>query len=70
MCFRLKGGNEQSEKLLKSITDEGLIYMVPAKIGETFFLRFAICASSTQKNHIDFAWDIIKKHADNLYALN
>jgi aromatic-L-amino-acid decarboxylase len=66
VCFRLKGANDLSEKLLKSITSEGLIFMVPAKIGEIFFLRFAICASSTQKNHIDFAWEIVSKNADKL----
>lgn len=65
VCFRLKGENELTENLLKSINSEGLIYMVPAKIGEKFFLRFAICASSTEKRHIENAWQIILKHVDD-----
>jgi hypothetical protein len=60
----LKGDNDLSEKLLKSINDEGFIFMVPAKINDIFFLRFAICASSTQYKHIEFAWTIITKHAN------
>lgn len=64
VCFRLKGSNETNERLLKSITKEGLIFMVPGKVNDVFFLRFAICASSTQQRHIDFAHNIISKHAD------
>jgi hypothetical protein len=64
VCFRLKGSNEKNEHLLKSITKEGLIFMVPGKVNDVFFTRFAICASSTEKRHIDFAHRIISKHAD------
>jgi hypothetical protein len=62
VCFRLKGSNELSENLLKSITDEGLIYMVPGKINNVYFIRFSICAESTDYKHIEFAWNIIIKH--------
>ena len=54
-----KGPNELNEKLLKKITEQGKIYMVPSKINDIFFLRFAVCASSTEKNHIEFAWKVI-----------
>jgi aromatic-L-amino-acid decarboxylase len=64
VCFRLKGSNEVNECLLKSITKEGLIFMVPGKINDVFYIRFAICASSTETRHIDFAQNIISKHAD------
>ncbi len=38
--------------------------MVPGKINDVFYIRFAICASSTETRHIDFAQNIISKHAD------
>jgi glutamate/tyrosine decarboxylase-like PLP-dependent enzyme len=71
VCFRLKGTNELNElneSLLKKINDEGKIYMVPSKINNIFFIRFAVCASRTEKKHIDFAWDVISKTADRLLS--
>ena len=58
--------NEVNETLLKNITDEGKIFMVPSKINDVYFLRFAICAASTEKRHVDFAWEVIQKHAETL----
>ncbi len=58
-----KGSNQLNEKLLKSITREGLIFMVPGQINGCYFIRFAICASSTQTRHIQFAYDTILKHS-------
>jgi len=61
ICFRLKGHNELSERLLKLINDSKEIYMVPSKINDIFFMRFAVCAASTEDSHIDFAWDLIQR---------
>ncbi len=55
----LKGSNELNEYLLKRVTDDGKIYMVPSKVNEKYFLRFAVCAATTEKEHIDYAWKII-----------
>lgn len=66
VCFRLKDQpNESSEKLLKQINEEGKIYMVPSKINDVYFLRFAICAATTEQKHIDEAWSIILRHANS-----
>ncbi len=59
-----KGTNQINENLLKMITDEGSIYMVPGKVNDLYFLRFAICAASTEEHHVDFAWNIIKRFTD------
>ena len=66
VCFRLKQSNEVNEKLLKTINDEGKIYMVPSKINDIFFLRFAVCAVSTEKEHIEFAWNVIVKNVEKI----
>ena len=68
VCFRLKGENEESEKLLKSITDEGLIYMVPGKTNGVYYIRFAVCASTTEKEHIEFSHSVIMKHTEKLLS--
>ena len=59
VCFRLKTSNEDNERLLKSITDEGKIFMVPSKINSVYFLRFAVCAATTEKCHVDDAFNAI-----------
>jgi aromatic-L-amino-acid decarboxylase len=57
-----------NESLLKKINDNGKIYMVPAKINDIFFIRFAVCASSTEKEHIEFAWNEITRTVDVLLS--
>ncbi|RNA27256.1 dopa decarboxylase, partial [Brachionus plicatilis] len=64
VCFRLKGSNELNENLLKQITQDAKIYMVPSKINDVYFIRFAVCASSSEQRHIDFAWENILKNAE------
>lgn len=55
-----------TDRLLKTINDAGKIYMVPSKINNVYFIRFAICAYSTAKEHIEFAWEEISKSANLL----
>jgi aromatic-L-amino-acid decarboxylase len=66
VCFRLKGENGPNEQLLKRINDEGKIHMVPSKIGDTYFLRLAVCAQSVEAKHVEYAWDVIVKTAESL----
>lgn len=70
MCYILiqKGENELTQKLLKRITDAGKIFMVSSKVSDKYFIRFAICASTTSQEHIKFAWNEISKSADCLLS--
>ncbi|XP_004207749.3 aromatic-L-amino-acid decarboxylase [Hydra vulgaris] len=63
VCFRMKGNNELNEKLNISISAEGSIYIIPAKLGDKYILRFVITFENTNIEHLTFAWDNIKKHA-------
>ena len=54
-----KGENELNETLLKQINEDGKIHMVPSKINDIYFIRFAVCAASSEIVHIDYAWKII-----------
>ena len=40
--------------------------MVPSQIGDTYFLRFAVCAASTEEKHVEFAWKVVTETADIL----
>ncbi|CAG5136399.1 unnamed protein product [Candidula unifasciata] len=60
VCFRLKGPNSTNEALNKRINDDRRIHLVPSKVKGTYFLRFAVCASSTQSSDVTFAWSVIQ----------
>lgn len=70
VCFRLKGENGPNEELLKRINEDGNIHMVPSKIGDTYFLRFAVCAQSIEAKHVEYAWDVVVKTAEELSKNN
>lgn len=40
--------------------------MVASEIDHVYFLRFAICAASTEREHVDFAWSVIKMNYELL----
>lgn len=66
VCFRVKGSNEMNETLLKKINEDGNIHMVPSKINDTFFIRFAICAPTAEICHCDYAWKVIVETYEKL----
>ena len=66
VCFRLRGSNHINESLNMAINDEGRIHITPSKIGDVYFLRFAVCSRFTESADITFAYDIITKHAEQI----
>ncbi|XP_071945458.1 aromatic-L-amino-acid decarboxylase-like [Antedon mediterranea] len=66
VCFRLKESNEINEKLLKEINNSGKIHLVHSTEKETYFLRFAVCASSTEQKHVQYAWKIIQELTNSI----
>jgi len=40
--------------------------MVPAECKAVYFLRFAVCATRTEAEDIEFAWNVIVELADRL----
>ncbi|XP_076454706.1 aromatic-L-amino-acid decarboxylase-like [Babylonia areolata] len=68
VCFKLKGPNEISERLLRDLNANGKIHLVPSKMKDTYFLRLAICSPLCESGDIQYAWDVIKKAADVILA--
>ncbi|XP_050413559.2 aromatic-L-amino-acid decarboxylase [Patella vulgata] len=68
VCFRLKGSNSLTQKLLKIINESGKLHMVPALINEHYVIRFAICAESASQEDIRFAWKTISIIATDMLA--
>ncbi|GFO20015.1 Aromatic-l-amino-acid decarboxylase [Plakobranchus ocellatus] len=68
VCFRIKGENARNERLYKMINDDRRIHLTPSKVKDIYFLRFAICASSTQMADVTYAWSVIKELAHKMAA--
>ncbi|XP_012942336.1 aromatic-L-amino-acid decarboxylase [Aplysia californica] len=66
VCFRLKGPNSANETLNKKINDDRRIHLVPSKVKDTYFLRFAVCARGTQMSDVTFAWSVIREITDKM----
>ncbi|KAK0417444.1 hypothetical protein QR680_013013 [Steinernema hermaphroditum] len=61
VCFRLKGDNEENERLTAAVNDDRRIHLVPSTAHGVFFLRLAVCNSETSAADIRFAVDVIKE---------
>ncbi|KAL5014664.1 hypothetical protein ScPMuIL_008934 [Solemya velum] len=66
VCFRLKGPNVASKKLLHRINESGKLYMVPAIMGEIYVIRFTIITENANDSDVLYAWKVISKIADKL----
>ncbi|MCE9619918.1 MAG: aminotransferase class V-fold PLP-dependent enzyme [Planctomycetes bacterium] len=59
VCFRLKGGDEENERLLEQLNATGKAYLSHAKINGKFAMRMAIGGSMTTREHVLCAWKAI-----------
>ncbi|CAK9292889.1 unnamed protein product [Gordionus sp. m RMFG-2023] len=59
IVFRLKGENELTETLLKSLNYSGQIHMVPASLKGTYIIRFTVTSQYTTEEDIRRDWNII-----------
>ncbi|CAF0936975.1 unnamed protein product [Adineta ricciae] len=66
VCFRLKGSNKLSQKLLLSLNDSGQIHMVPSMVNDLYIIRFAVCAKHATDDDMHVAFHVIQEHADNV----
>lgn len=66
VCFRLKGDNDINEALLRTINGRGNIHLVPSKVDDLYFLRFAVCSRFSEEKDIEYSWNEIKASTDEL----
>lgn len=64
--FEFQASNDMNETLLKKINGAGNIHLVPSKIEDIYFLRFAICSRFSESKDIQSSWREIKLRADEL----
>ncbi|KAL3862000.1 hypothetical protein ACJMK2_008006 [Sinanodonta woodiana] len=69
VCFRLKGPNALTQKLLRMINESGKLHMVPALLNEYYIIRFAVCAENAVDEDIKYAWDIVSEMTEELMEM-
>jgi len=77
VCFRLNPGHLSEEqldslnrKLLEQINASGEVFMTHTSLRGKYTIRVAIGARTTSRKHVEKAWEIIRKTADDLLGVN
>ena len=73
ICFRYCNAeelklNELNQQLLERINDSGKVFLSHTIINSKFVIRFVCGQTNVEKRHIDIAWEIISKAAEQLEA--
>lgn len=66
VCFHLRLGNEKTQELYDKILARKQIFMVPCTIKGLYLIRFVVCARTSEKKDMDFAWREITSVADQI----
>ncbi|MFC1619753.1 aminotransferase class V-fold PLP-dependent enzyme [Candidatus Neomarinimicrobiota bacterium] len=66
VCFRHRGGDRASQKLLDRLNADGDIYMTHTRLSEHFVIRFCVGQTYTERRHVEQAWQRIQKVAESL----
>uniref|UniRef100_A0A1I8HY23 Aromatic-L-amino-acid decarboxylase n=1 Tax=Macrostomum lignano TaxID=282301 RepID=A0A1I8HY23_9PLAT len=68
VCFRLKGTNEATEALYRTLREDQRIHLVASKFHSSgvYFLRFVVCSSQCESKDIRFAHSVIMEAANKL----
>src|SRR5580704_215804 len=66
ICFRLKGGDELNEELLRRLNASGQLYISHTKLNGKFTLRFCVGQMRTELHHVQDAWAAICAEATRL----
>jgi aromatic-L-amino-acid decarboxylase len=62
VCFRLRSGDHDNRRLLRSLNDAGL-FLSHTKVGGRLTLRLAIGGTRTELRHVEQAWELIGRQA-------
>jgi aromatic-L-amino-acid decarboxylase len=66
ICFRLRSGDEQNQKLLDRLNASGDLYLTHTRLDGRLTLRMSIGQAHTEFRHVEKAWQRICQEADNL----
>ncbi len=66
VCFRLKSGDEATQRLMDALNRSGDLYLTHTKLDNKFTLRMCIGQTNTTEQHVQTAWRRICEEASKL----
>jgi aromatic-L-amino-acid decarboxylase len=63
VCFRLRAGDEATERLRDALNASGKMYLVHTRLDGRVVLRLAIGGVHTERRHVERAWELIREAA-------
>lgn len=64
VCFRLKGRDALTQKVIDSVTERKNIFVMPYYYQGKLVIRFVICSRLTEEADVLYAWEEIKGQID------
>ena len=66
VCFRLKSGEEDNQRLMDALNRSGDLYLTHTRLKEKMTLRLCIGQTNTTRRHVEKAWRRIQEEASRL----
>ena len=63
VCFRLRGSDEDNERLLQRVNASGEIFISHTRLADRYVLRLAIGSFRTTEEDVQLAWDVLRREA-------
>lgn len=61
VCFRLRSGDSENQKLMDTLNQSGALYLTHTKLDGKLTLRLCIGQTQTQARHVEQAWQRIQQ---------
>ena len=66
VCFRLRSGDQDNQKLMDRLNASGDLYLTHTKLDGKFTLRLCVGQTNTEARHVERAWQRIQQEAARL----
>jgi aromatic-L-amino-acid/L-tryptophan decarboxylase len=66
VCFRLRSGDADSQRLMERLNSSGDLYLTHTKLDGKFTLRLCIAQTNTEARHVQRAWERIQEETAKL----
>ena len=64
VCFRLRGSDEENERLLERVNASGEVFISHTRLAGRYVLRLAVGSFRTTEDDVRLAWDVLRREAD------
>jgi aromatic-L-amino-acid decarboxylase len=66
VCFRHIGGDEVNQRILDRLNRSGKLYLTHTRLDERLTLRLCVGQTHTEEQHVEGAWELIRKAAEHV----